>query len=321
MPAFATHEIFGEEASWEYLSGNMRSCVQKHRGVFRTGTQGPDLFFYNLLLLRGETQFNLGSRMHEQCISSFFRNYLEEVSRCRSREKRGIAVAYFMGFLSHYTLDATMHPFVYSRIGYDPNDPASGVATLCAHHRLEAVMDQQMLWVKREQSPSEYVPSSRVQMTRHEINVISEIMAASLRRTYHVGVKPSNYKASYWCMCRITDFIYDRSGRKKPAIQMLEKNIIRKEYLSNLLVNNNLIDKDDAMNKEHQPWVNPWKKRKGASIQYTDAWKLYDMALEDYEKYAQIMAEVLTPLLEGGNVEDRIGQAVEKLEHRSYHKG
>ena len=70
------------------------------------------------------------------------------------------------------------------------------------------------------------------------------------------------------------------------------------------------------MNKEHQPWVNPWKKRKGASIQYTDAWKLYDMALEDYEKYAQIMAEVLTPLLEGGNVEDRIGQAVEKLEHR-----
>lgn len=72
MPAFATHEIFGEEAL-EETGGRLSELVHKHKEVFRLGCQGPDLFFFNPFMKHVHHKVNLGSRLHTSEVNRFLR--------------------------------------------------------------------------------------------------------------------------------------------------------------------------------------------------------------------------------------------------------
>ena len=53
--------------------------ISKYRWLYQLGLQGPDIFFYNLPILRHRDYRNVGTHMHESHVNLFFRNYLEEL--------------------------------------------------------------------------------------------------------------------------------------------------------------------------------------------------------------------------------------------------
>ena len=58
----------------------------------------------------------------------------------RERENKEMAVSYISGFLCHYILDSTMHPYIYDVAGYDPYVPNSNEVN-GAHTQLENLLD------------------------------------------------------------------------------------------------------------------------------------------------------------------------------------
>lgn len=124
----------------------------------------------------------------------------------------------------------------------------------------------------------------------------------------------------------------------RPAVKQwvgrAEKKLFGEYLLSNLMVDDELEDKEDAFNSRGAVWTSPWEKdmRSRKSI-----WELYDIAMDCYQNYYQALRPVLTAMLlritilekfpaNGSEVlvkriQEQIPAAVKQLENRTYHSG
>ena len=99
MPGFTTHYILGMKAYNNMPSGQLKFVIAKYRWLYQLGLQGPDMFFYNLPILRHRDYRNVGSYMHEHHVNQFFRCCLENIAKIESKQQRERALAYFCGYL------------------------------------------------------------------------------------------------------------------------------------------------------------------------------------------------------------------------------
>lgn len=144
MPGFTTHYIFGMKAYNDMPNSQLKHIVAKYRWLYQLGLQGPDIFFYNIPILRHQDYRNVGSHMHEHQVSQFFDCCLRHIGLISSRQQKEEAVAYLAGFINHYIADSICHPFIYGRIGYDINEPSTKNHGL--HAALENELDAILLW-------------------------------------------------------------------------------------------------------------------------------------------------------------------------------
>ncbi len=103
MPEGYTHALLGTTAA-------QNAGYQVHnRAAFLAGTQGPDIFFsfegWKSSAKRRYDLKGLGNRMHEDRTGLFLQALAAEA-------KTPNQLDYFMGFLSHYVADTTVHPYV-----------------------------------------------------------------------------------------------------------------------------------------------------------------------------------------------------------------
>ena len=52
-------------------NSQLKHIVAKYRWLYQLGLQGPDIFFYNIPILRHQDYRNVGSHMHEHQVSQF----------------------------------------------------------------------------------------------------------------------------------------------------------------------------------------------------------------------------------------------------------
>ena len=126
MPGFTTHYLFGVKAYNDLPNNYLKHVISKYRWLYQIGLQGPDIFFYNIPILRHRDYRNVGSHMHEYHVNRFFRNCLNEIAAISSKQQREQAISYMAGFLCHYAADSICHPYVYGRIQYETDGKAPG---------------------------------------------------------------------------------------------------------------------------------------------------------------------------------------------------
>lgn len=289
MAGFATHEIFGKEVMAGISNEMLLSMIENHMGIYGIGCQGPDLFLYNIPMLIGPFEKNLGERMHVEGTGRFFAYFLQTVWEADSWEKIEVGLSYFYGMLAHYTLDSGIHPYVYARIGYDPEVPYSKKATRGLHHRLESAMDAKFLAVKREILPSEYKPCETLEADRKEREVLAEILAESLTRCYKVHVKKENVMAAIRMMKMIACGFYGCSDGRKKQLEKIEWPFCENYLFTNFLVADEYIRKRKVMNRENHVWRNPWDQTKMSD---KSVWEIYDEAVEQYGEYTKAFSVV-----------------------------
>lgn len=120
MPAIYTHVRFGEEVV-KGLPKPLSSLAQKHKECFYLGTQGPDLlFFHKPLKSKAKNPARKkGWDLHAVAPEAFFlngakvlladkKNYDKDGNFC----PQSAEAAYLLGFLCHFTLDFTAHPYI-----------------------------------------------------------------------------------------------------------------------------------------------------------------------------------------------------------------
>ena len=116
MPAIFTHLRFGEEVA-KRLPPDLARLAQTHAECFALGTQGPDLLFFHKPLSKNAPRL-LGWSLHAVPPENFFlegaKNILAEEENYEDGRfiPKSPAAAYLLGFLCHFCLDTTCHPYI-----------------------------------------------------------------------------------------------------------------------------------------------------------------------------------------------------------------
>lgn len=107
MPSTYAHYRFGRQIL-SMLEPSDLEAVLAYPELFQIGLHGPDIFFYHHPLGSSPLK-SMGQRMHHESADHFFGPASDALS-CLPDRRAGIS--YLYGFLCHFTLDSSCHPYV-----------------------------------------------------------------------------------------------------------------------------------------------------------------------------------------------------------------
>jgi len=324
MPGFTTHYILGMKAYNDMPNTQLRFIIAKYRWLYQLGLQGPDMFFYNIPILRHRDYRNVGSYMHEHHIRDFFACYLRNLSEITSRQQREEGLSYFCGYLCHYIGDSICHPYVYGRIGYDVKAPS--VQAHGRHAALENDIDALLLMKYKKKKPSQFNQAATICLNGMEIQFISRFLSKCINETYYPITYSNNFQVSPRMVhrsilamkfgCRT---LADPSSRKRNGIAFVEHLFLNTPVASTKLVTDHVDDPRTALNLNHETWCNPWNKRLASNASFPE---LFHQSLYKCSTVYSFI-NTLIPEVSGTPVHnpDTIRRLLDELGSYSYHSG
>lgn len=275
MPGFTTHYLLGVKAYNDLPNNQLKRVISKYRWLYQLGLQGPDMFFYNIPILRHRDYRNVGSYMHENHVSRFFSVCLKRLGAIDSKQQREQAASYIGGFFCHYIADSICHPYVYGRIDYDVNNSGNYYHGL--HAALENDIDALLLMKYKKKKPSQFNQAATICLNGLETQFISGFLSMCINEAYY----PINYKNNYQVTPRMVSrsilamrvgcrTLADPRNRKKNSIEVLENLFLKNSVASRKLVTDIPPDPVKTMNLTHETWCNPWDKRLASKATFPD---------------------------------------------------
>ena len=278
MPGFTTHYLLGVRVFNDIPSNPLKRIIAKYRWLYQLGLQGPDIFFYNIPILRHRDYRNVGSYMHEHHVHDFFVSCLNHLSRIESRQQREQAIAYMSGCFCHYIGDSICHPYVYGRIEYDVKNAGNYYHGL--HAMLENDIDALLLMKYKKKKPSQFNQAATICLNAQETQFISKFLSECINETYY----PLNYRNNF----RVTANMVSRSilairigcrtladpgEHKKSGIEFFESVLHRNAVASRKLVTDTPPDLVSAFNLKHETWCNPWNRRLASKASFPELFR------------------------------------------------
>lgn len=321
MPGFTTHYIFGMKAYNDMPFTPLKHTIAKYRWLYQLGLQGPDMFFYNIPILRHRDYRNVGSYMHEHKVNAFFECCLRRIGTIRSRQQQEEAISYLAGFMNHYIADSICHPYVYGRIDYPVDAPTSMHHGMHAH--LENELDAILLWKYKKKKPSEFNQTATICLNGQEIQFISHFLASCINETYYpityrnnFQVTPAMVHRSIWALrfgCRT---LSDKTGKKKFGIAQVESIFVNHPVASAKMVTDSVTDYRSSCNLNHEAWSNPWDPTRVSTASFVD---LFHETLDKCSRVYELLNSAVTD-----NVpldKQDLSPLLTELGNESYHSG
>lgn len=314
MPGYVTHYIFARDIYQKLTDPTLKSNLYKNRAVYALGHQGPDIFFYYLpaYVLHGH---NLGDMAHTQKTNAFFAALLESRSLFKKPEDQKIAEAYLDGFLGHYVLDSTCHPFIYGRTHYEKN----AKNYFSRHAYLETEIDSSLLELKFHTRRTDFHAENTIMLTHRQKRVVARMLHYAYQHTYN-GLFVSRYTIFMAIFSTQLGFriLYDGTGQKKVLFRFAEKHFLGYPVFSPLIANDSLVFRTDPFNLQHKKWTNPWD----SSITSTESFfDLYKKSEAGYLRQLKELTALLRERMHSPAANALTARFLEDYGNRSFHSG
>ena len=141
MPAYVTHWLFGDAVCQQLRGEPLEKILRQHRAAYDWGTQGPDLLFFRRAYLNPFNKvIQTGVRMHQAPVPPLLNAFLRYLRPRQGTPEGTRCLAYFMGFLTHYVLDRSAHPYVYAMVEKRSTFTAP-FEKKGLHHQIESALD------------------------------------------------------------------------------------------------------------------------------------------------------------------------------------
>ena len=269
MPGFATHYLFGVSTIQKQKQTPLFAHIKHHPTVYGLGLQGPDVFFYYVPdFLRPMN--NPGAAAHRERTGHFLHYLLESRKLFTKPSDLEIATVYIQGFLGHYTLDTTCHPYIYGRTHYSPEDGSY----YGRHVYLETDIDAFLLAQYKKMLPSDFYQARTIRLTDKECHVVAAILHyvydlvfPDLHISYH------HMRSAIRFMEFAVGALHDPTGKKKALVRLIEGKFPGYAYASPLIASDSLRFTRDPMNFSHRLWRNPWQKSDASRETFFDLLK------------------------------------------------
>ena len=276
MPALITHDTFGRDVydhRHSFIGG-----TRDEADAFLLGNQGPDPLFYSVLSPRLHAVHRLGNRMHNEKPSELLEAFKQSLFVLKEGE-RGIGRAYALGFLCHYLLDSTMHPFVFFQeyqacdAGEPGLDRSHGSEV---HGVIESEFDELVLYTKRGETIATFDPSREVlKASDHALAVVSKMYAYVALTLFGIFIPANAFGSSVKLFRRAQAFFYSPKGIKRDVVARIEE-VVRPHSFYRAM-SHRCVALEESMfdNREHAPWKDPFT----GAVADDGFWERYGKAL------------------------------------------
>ena len=267
MPGFITHLTFGEQSLSFIEATETRNLLESHSTCFGLGLQGPDIFFYHIPSYLCYKK-NIGNVIHRNSVMNFFDCLFDGRNSFEDNKDRRICDAYILGFIGHYSLDVTCHPYIYFKSEHFKNLVRGGVYDFGRHVSLETDIDHLVLEHYKKLLPSQFDYAAAVRPSDYEQRVIARLLYFAINRTFpEYNVRLGTIKGAIKSFIRLNKWMHDPTGKKKRRIRKIEQLFFKCAVISSMIPSDTKIKYSDPCNNYHNEWHNPWNP----SIPMTDS--------------------------------------------------
>lgn len=263
MPNVIAHVLSAQRAL-EALPG-LQSMIQQYPGAYYLGAQGPDpLFYYNLKIGRfGSDVAFTGQQLHGKRTNRTFRTLLKNAG------DDPLLLSYVAGWITHYVLDATAHPYVYWMSGCTQSKLRKPRYSFY-HQRFEADLDM-ALWEERK-VPRDWLWFAMSAAQRMRIatllSSVCDLETEKLDEALHHFVRTRRR-------------LYDGKGKKYRRLLLVEQVFGMTDMISAGFYQRDTVDY--TLNLEKNTWALPWKPTLERNESY------YDLVDEAHEKNCALL--------------------------------
>lgn len=264
MPACITHNLFAQDVL------SRLGAPQSSPYLYAWGAQGPDFLFchryFQILSKKNAGSLKeYGSALHRDPPAPTL-NALRDFVLARPAYR-----AYAQGFLCHYALDSTAHPYVNARAAVMAEE-RPGETTGTMHGEIEAALDTIVLRWKTGKLPSEVKLGDMFPKNEGAQRKIAQLYREMLYQLYGVQLSETELYQS----TKDAHFVFaactDRTGWKRGLFNILEKG--RPHHVTSHLVPLTEDPEEDFANTCQAEWTHNGESHR------EDFFQLYDQALE-----------------------------------------
>lgn len=216
-------------------------------------SQGPDPL-YNVVNKEAKEYRYYADRMHDTNTNLLFKNMIQYVKKNITQD----SYSFLIGFICHYALDVTIHPYVYYNTGvYNKKDPHTHQYR-GLHLKFERSIDSAMIQKELGIPSRKFKPTKKYfpQYTIHDD--IAKIMGYTLKQTYACDKGTEMYKFAVKSMYRVMkNYVTDRYGIKKQILKIVD--VFSKDdiFLQDVSLFNHIKENVDFLNLSKQSWHHP----------------------------------------------------------------
>lgn len=266
MPALLTHDYFGQDAI-AHIGGTFfnrpddERLTDDLRDAFLLGNQGPDPFFFTLFSPHIKRCKEFGSLMHHAKISET----IEEFRRLAFNDpepQKSLVYAYLLGFICHFTLDSTMHPFVYAQqyaicdAGVEGLDRSAGSVV---HGQIEADLDAMMLYQREGSSVSTHDFTQNVLKIREStLELLDASYQALAREVYGVKLPEHAFSRGVKDLRTTIKVLYSPQGSRRSTLGRVERIFRKHSLVQAISLRADVGETCDFDNREQGEWMHPF---------------------------------------------------------------
>lgn len=279
MPSTVTHAYFALDV-FDKLNEKTKKHIKNNIEDLKTLAQGPDpLYFYNLVFpfTKQNIRKQYPRKVHDTNTRNFFITLVKEIKE-QKLKNNGQTISLLYGFISHYVLDSTIHPYIVYKTGEYKKDVRDTQKYRSLHLDMELYIDGYMIFQR------EKIPIQKFKMYQFCFNIniiepkVKKLLDSTVKEVYDLDNYSKYYFKAIKQMKKIYKiFRYDRFGIKRVLYIMLDKvlskNQLKKEQLSYHI---NYKKKLHYLNNEKNEWNHPMDQYETYNYSFIE---LYHIAL------------------------------------------
>ena len=256
MPATVTHAFFAKDV-YEILPENISEYMDIDKCKMY-GQSVDSLYFYNLFsILPGKNIRKFQGYFHFNQSQEFFLNVLRYM---RDNEIRDVdTCSFLLGFICHYALDSTLHPYIVYKTGIFNKRRPSTFKYNNVHTFMETFIDNDMIKRRLKTNPYKFDITGFC----FDIGPFSKSLKQTIDYAFYNTFKLRDMSSIYYKSLKqmkysIDLFRRDPSGYKKFIYKLVDsftsRNTFRFEAIS---YHYPLGDRHNFLNSNHSLWRNP----------------------------------------------------------------
>ncbi len=214
------------------------------------GSQGPDPLYY----IREKRFKKVADDIHRYRTRDFFKTMVNYVKQHNTEA----TYSFMFGFISHYILDAYIHPFVYYNTGVYEEDNPSTFHMRGLHMKFERSIDCVQIQKECKINPRKMNLTKYYFPLKKAPSEVNQLMHHVLQKEYQLEDGFKMYERSASAMYKTLKYIVtDRTGIKKLIYKFVD--LFNKDndmFLSDLSLYNH-IENYDYHNDSKNIWLDP----------------------------------------------------------------
>lgn len=298
MPNIIAHCWYGDAAGATMADDELRSLIRRHHGVYMLGCQGPDFFyFYHRAPWQSQKHngevYRYANILHSEHPNQTFASLVKQV--CHSHDE--MAEAYVAGFLNHWALDSTAHPYIF----YETGSVNGNVGH--QHQIFETQIDKALLDANKL-TIRDYAPKQLIRHPKGTAEMIWGLLKPLFQAADHLDLPLKAVSDSLASFTDLQGVFYDPAGTKYRLFSGMEKTFNLGPLATSMILPPAYDQKMDAMNYRRAEWHDPCDRTLVSHETFLD---LGRRALATAKQALEIYARCLKGQAALGELTDLIG--------------